>query len=31
MTYLDIFEIIFVVVVFAGGLYGFIKAVQSED
>lgn len=31
MTYLDIFEIIFIVIVFVGSIYGFIRAVKSED
>lgn len=31
MTYLDIFEIIFLVVVFLAGAIGFIRAATSEE
>ena len=31
MTYLDITEIVFILSVFAIGLYGFIKAATNKD
>lgn len=31
MSYVEIFQIVFLVVVFAVGLIGFIKAATSED
>jgi len=31
MTYLDIVQIIFIVAVFAVGLFGFIKAATKKD